>query len=72
MKSAMLKAHQDGIFDIIPLHLTVHDELDNSVPDTKAGKDALEELKNIMETVIRLRVPLRVEIKTGENWGNVK
>ena len=72
MKSAMLKAHQDGIFDIIPLGITVHDELDNSVPDTKAGRDALEELKNIMETVIKLRVPLRVEIKTGENWGSVK
>jgi DNA polymerase I-like protein with 3'-5' exonuclease and polymerase domains len=72
MKSAMLKGYQDGIFDVIPCHLTVHDELDVSLPDTKAGKDALGELKNIMETIIPLRVPLRVEIKTGKSWGEVQ
>jgi DNA polymerase-1 len=72
MKSAMVKAYKDGIFDIIPCHLTCHDELDVSVPDTKEGKDALMELKNIMETVIKLKVPLRVEVETGRSWGEVE
>lgn len=72
MKSAMLKAYRDGIMDILPTHITVHDELDVSRPKTKEGEEALMELKNIMETVILLRVPLRVEIERGKNWGTVK
>jgi DNA polymerase I-like protein with 3'-5' exonuclease and polymerase domains len=69
MKSAMVKAFKDGIFDSIPLHITCHDELDNSISEKKESEDALSELKNIMEHVISLRVPLTVDIKRGKSWG---
>jgi hypothetical protein len=51
-------------------HLTVHDELDGSYHDDKAGREALRELKHLMETCVELRVPLRVDAGTGPNWGS--
>ena len=40
-----------------------------SAPDTKAGREALAEVRNIMETVVELSVKLTVDSKIGPNWG---
>lgn len=73
MKSAMVKAYKDGVFNILPIHITVHDELGVSIPHNKQAYEALAELKNIMETVIPLKVPLKVDVKTNFNsWGEVE
>jgi DNA polymerase-1 len=72
MKSAMVRAFEDGIFDVLPCHLTVHDELDVSVAPTNPAREALNELKHIMETIIPLRVPMRVDVKIGKNWEECK
>lgn len=67
MKAAMVKVWESGVCDAIgaPL-LTVHDELDLSAP---AGQEAVAEIKNIMETTAKLNLPLRVDVKSGPNWG---
>lgn len=71
MKSAMLKAYKDGIFDVTGVpRLTVHDELDFSIPNPNV--EAARELKRIMQNVIPLRVPVVAELDIGQNWGDVK
>jgi len=50
--------------------LQVHDELLFEVPP-----DELEEIKvlvaDIMPQAMKLSVPLKVEVKTGKNWGQL-
>jgi len=53
------------------LLLQVHDELIFEVPE-----DELEEMKklvpHIMSTSLKLSLPLKVDVKTGKNWGQMK
>jgi DNA polymerase-1 len=50
--------------------LQVHDELLLEVPDAEAATvRAL--LPEIMETVVTLAVPLRVDVKEGRDWAEV-
>ena len=72
LKKAMHDSYNAKIFNILVPHLTVHDELDISKPKTKEGDEALKELANIMETTIKLKVPIRVDIEIGPNWGDLK
>jgi DNA polymerase I-like protein with 3'-5' exonuclease and polymerase domains len=68
IKKAMTDAHAAGLFDVLPLHLTVHDELDNSVPRTRRGKEAWRELVHTMENAIPFKVPIIVDAELGKNW----
>ena len=70
MKKAMVDVWESGACAVLgaPL-LTVHDELDWSVPQTPEGAQALAEAKRIMETCVELRVPLQVDEKSGAHWG---
>lgn len=47
--------------------LSVHDELVFEV-DPKETEKYAGEIKNIMETVYQLKVPIKVEAKVGNNW----
>ena len=51
--------------------LQVHDELIFEVPQAE-----LEEMRRlapeIMSTALKLSVPIRVDIKTGKNWGEME
>ncbi len=67
-KKGMVDAYNAGIFETLVPHLFVHDEIDNSVPKTAEGSEALQELENIMECAIELTVPLKVDTHTGINW----
>lgn len=74
MKTAMVQAWEAGLFDEAHLgapHLTVHDELDGSFTDGPADKEALAELKHVMESCVALRVPLKADGGTGPNWGEI-
>ena len=51
--------------------LQVHDELVFEVPSADVSKVA-KFVKEKMEKIYTLRVPIEVEIKNGENWGNMK
>ncbi len=68
MKMTMLKSYQAGLFDVLHLHATVHDELDVSVPKTRAGIEALKEMQHVMETCLTLKVPIKAEVGVGRNW----
>jgi DNA polymerase I-like protein with 3'-5' exonuclease and polymerase domains len=70
MKAAMVKFWESGVCDVVGApHLTVHDELDLSSPDTKAGQEAVAEIKHTMEQAATLSVPLKVDATSGPNWG---
>lgn len=72
MKKAMVDIWDAGLFDILPIHLTVHDELDGSVGDSKIEMEALAELHHIMENCVSLSIPLLAEGGIGPNWGALK
>ena len=62
-KKAMVDLYKTGI---IP-HIQVHDELDISVENTKQ-KDTI---KKIMENVVELEIPNKVDYECGDNWGEI-
>lgn len=72
MKLAMVKCGEAGIFDVLPCHITVHDEVDVSIPKTKIGKEAFEEMGQTMADTYKLKIPIIVDMETGENWGSCK
>lgn len=72
MKKAMVDIWESGICDVLgPPQLTVHDELDGSLPPGRKAREALNEGKRLMEHVVPLLVPLKVDMGIGENWGSI-
>jgi DNA polymerase I-like protein with 3'-5' exonuclease and polymerase domains len=61
-KKAMVDVYEK--LGIIPL-IQVHDELDCSVKDEKQAN----EVKEVMETCVKLEVPSKTDIDLGESWG---
>ena len=61
-KKAMVEVYEQ--LGIIPL-IQVHDELDCSVKNEKEGN----QIKEIMETCVELKVPSKVDMSLGESWG---
>jgi DNA polymerase-1 len=51
--------------------LTVHDELVFEVPETEVEAIA-QEMRTVMEGVLDLRVPLKVDVAWGPNWADAK
>jgi DNA polymerase-1 len=49
----------------------VHDELVFEVPETEVAAIA-EEMRTVMEGVLDLRVPLKVDVAWGPNWADAK
>jgi DNA polymerase-1 len=51
--------------------LQVHDELVFEVPENEI--DTMRKIvPEIMSSAIQLDVPLKVDLKTGKNWGEMK
>lgn len=71
LKFALLKAYEDGIFDILTMHLTVHDENVVSVPFNKVGTEACVALQETMNMSFHdvLKVPIKACCELGPNWG---
>ena len=74
LKQAMVLLWENGVCDVLGApHLTVHDELDISVPKTKIGREAFREMVHTMETAVEpLSIPLLVDHGLGRNWGEAK
>lgn len=72
MKKAMVDCYESGVFDVLVPHLTVHDEMDVSIPRTSIGREAFIEMKRTMENTIEFRVPIVVDVESGPNWARVK
>jgi DNA polymerase-1 len=49
--------------------LQVHDELIFECPESASPKAAAL-IKDVMEGVVKLKVPLRVSVETGKKWGD--
>ncbi|MEA3272649.1 MAG: DNA polymerase [Patescibacteria group bacterium] len=67
IKMAMIKIHKDVKH---PMLLQVHDELVFEVTK-KDIKNATKQIKEIMENVVKLKVPILVDVSEGKNWGEV-
>lgn len=69
MKISMVEIWESGVCDVLgaPL-LTVHDELNWSIPDTTEGMQAHEEAVRIMNDPRGLNVPMKTDIGYGANW----
>ena len=71
MKLAMIKVYEEFKDDKnIRMVLQVHDEIILEVKEEKA-KEVAEKVKEIMENVYKLKVPLVVDVKIGDNWGEI-
>lgn len=67
IKVAMIELNKHGY----PSILQVHDELIFEVSPLTA-QDDLKEIQHIMENVVQLTVPLKVDIHIGGNWQDAK
>ena len=69
IKLAMIEIDQK--FPKLAMLLSVHDELVFEVRPNEA-EDYAKQIKSIMESVYKLKVPLVVEAKVGQNWSEMK
>lgn len=72
IKMAMVAVHQAGLLERVPMLLTVHDELDFSIPEGAEAQEAVAEIKRLMTGIPGLKVPLMVDAEFGPSWGEVK
>lgn len=73
MKKGLSEIWKAGICKVLGAPLTmVHDENNFSVPDTVEGREAHDEAVHIMQTCIKISVPILVNTKCGTNWGDLK
>lgn len=68
MKRAMIALDEIIDWDNVILHLTVHDEVDASVPYGEEGDRWFRQAREVM-TDFDLSLPILVDIEHGENWG---
>jgi hypothetical protein len=68
----MHDCYKAGIFSVLHPHATVHDELDVSMPKTKEGLEAGQEMQRIMESCLTIRVPIKADVEVGKSWADVK
>jgi DNA polymerase I len=66
----MLKIYESDLLNDIDLKLTVHDELDFSVPKNK--QKCLSEAIHLMQNAVDLSVPLKIDVEKGDSWGTIK
>jgi DNA polymerase-1 len=67
IKLAMIVCHDNLKKDGADIIIQVHDELVFKVPE-KGSEGIAKKVKDIMEKVITLKVPLTVDIQSGKNW----
>ena len=75
MKMAMIKVHEELTkkynHDQIKLTLQVHDELVMEIKK-ELVKEVVPKVKELMESVVTLRVPVKVDVGSGKHWGAIK
>jgi len=70
MKVAMRDIHRSGATKVVGVpKLTCHDELGHSANNTKAHREAIDEVQHIMQNCMKLSVPIIAEQSRGTNWG---
>ena len=66
-KLAIVKAEEAGIWDRLNFMLWLYDEYGLSC--TEENKPYVEEFKRIAETAITFKVPMKLDVGYGPNWG---
>ncbi len=69
IKKAMVEVNRAIDWRTTIMHLTVHDELDFSIPRGDSGLRVARDIKDIMEGY-QLEVPIIAELELGPNWGH--
>jgi DNA polymerase I-like protein with 3'-5' exonuclease and polymerase domains len=64
-KKAMVDLYKEGIIPMIQ----IHDELAISF---NGDKEMQEKIVSVMENSIEMSVPSKVDVATGNNWGEAK
>ena len=74
VKLAMVTLKEAGLVGRggLPLHLTVHDELDGSENGSAEHAKMLKDVHEIMTHVLPLKVPVLAEGGSGPNWSEAK
>lgn len=74
LKSAIVQAYKEGVWETLKVANTVHDELNMPyLEPTEEKMLALYRMAEIMRTAVpNLRVPLEAEIEVGDNWASTK
>ena len=70
LKAGLVAGWEAGVFDVLKIHMTVHDENVFSIPHTKEGVQAAQEFARIMAETTQLKVPITVDTEAGPNWGH--
>lgn len=77
MKLAMIEVYRNVVKkynsdnpESIRMVLQIHDEIILEVKEN-LSKEVTREIKEVMEKVYKLKVPLAVNIKIGDNWGEI-
>jgi DNA polymerase I len=73
MKMAMIKLNEE-LKEVSPqarILLQVHDEVVLEIPEKDIDKVS-EKVKDVMENIYKLKVPIKVDALAGENWGECK
>lgn len=69
MKYSLVKCYADGIYDVLKLHLLVHDETGTSIPKTLEGIQAYQAQQDVLSNTVKLKVPILAEADYGVSWG---
>lgn len=76
VKLAMLRTHEyitnekQISANNIRMILQIHDEIILEVKEEKA-EEVAQKVKEIMQSVYKLKVPLTADVKVGDNWGEI-
>lgn len=69
-KKGLVDAWEAGVFNTLRMHITVHDENVASMPLTKEGVEAAEELERCMVNAYQMKVPITIDREAGWDWGH--
>lgn len=72
LKSSIVRAYNEGLWQRINVINTVHDELNGSVPVTEQAMIDVFRMAEIMTTTIPLKVPMEATPELGMNWASTK
>lgn len=70
LKKGLVDSWESGVFDVLKMHLTVHDENVCSVPKSKEGVEAAVHMEACMNNAYKdiLTVPMKAVGGIGDSW----
>lgn len=69
-KKGLVDSWEAGVFDVLKMHMTIHDENVASMPRTIIGHEASVEFGRCMENAYKLKIPIAIDREAGYDWGH--